>query len=132
VQPGDACAPQPQDPPRELNSWERELLVRALTETVPQRDLDAILARTTVVEECAGCATFYCREESDGRDHWPAGRELLGSDADGAEIFCIVFLDADGIWGADISRRDGQPWREIPDPAGFQRGTQGGFDRPAN
>jgi hypothetical protein len=121
MQPGIACAPELQDPPRLLNSWERELILAALTGEVPQPKVDGLLERARVVEECAGCATFYCRDESDGREHWPAGRKLLGSDADGMDVFCVIFLDGDGIWGADINRADGRPWRAFPDPGTFQQ-----------
>ncbi len=73
-------------------------------------------------------ADVYCRSEQDGRKHRPARRELLGSDADGMDIFCIVFLDADGIWGADIYRADGEPWLAMPDPETFQPGSLVGDD----
>lgn len=116
---GQDCRPRRHDPPRALSPFERAILMRVLAEDRGTDDLNRLLDATTIAEDCDGCATFYCHAEDDWVEHWNIGPELAGRDEDGMGIDCIVFMDASGIWGADIYRHDGQPWLASPDATTF-------------
>ena len=117
MRPGTACAPVAHDPPRPLSEVERALVEKALATAMDGSALAVLMDRATVVEDCAGCAAFYCRSEYVRHDMIG---ELQGQDEDGMKVDCLVFVDDEGLWGADIHRVDGQPWKAMPDPSTFQ------------
>ncbi len=124
----------PIDPPRPLNTWERQMIDLLLSQ--PKACMDEVpgsamvrrqLHSARVDEACSCCLSIGIVVDHAPANQMPGGpsgfyTDLGGDDVDGMSMWAILFTKDGYLVELEVQRADGTPFRLEPDPRLFYDG----------
>lgn len=120
------------DPPRELTSWERQIIGRILSGPEGREtdlpDSEAVrlqLPSVRVNEACLCCLSIGLTADSESVEQIPGAPsgmigDLYGEDTDGMVIWALLFVQTGYLVELEVQRADGSPFTYLPDPQLFR------------